>query len=84
MKSYRKEISFNVPGRRAFINITQEVEKCLHESGIQEGLVLVNAMHITASVFINDNEAGLHQDYEKWLEKLAPHAPINAYDTLAP
>jgi secondary thiamine-phosphate synthase enzyme len=79
MKSYRKELWFNVPTRRAFINITHEVEACLRESEIQEGLVLVNAMHITASVFINDHESGLHQDYEKWLEKLAPHEPIRQY-----
>jgi len=79
MKSYRKELWFNVPTRRAFINITQEVNECLRESSIQEGLVLVNAMHITASVFINDHESGLHQDYEKWLEKLAPHEPISQY-----
>ena len=79
MKSYRKELWFNVPGRRAFINITPQVEQCLRESGIQEGLCLVNAMHITASVFINDDEYGLHQDYEKWLEELAPHAPIRQY-----
>ena len=79
MKSYRKELWFNVPTRRAFINITREVEECLRESGIQEGLILVNAMHITASVFINDHESGLHQDYEAWLEKLAPHAPISQY-----
>ncbi len=79
MKSYRKELWFNVPGRRAFINITPQVKECLRESGIQEGLCLVNAMHITASVFINDDEYGLHQDYEKWLEELAPHAPIRQY-----
>ena len=79
MKSYRKELWFNVPGRRAFINITPQVETCLRESGIQEGLCLVNAMHITASVFINDDERGLHTDYEKWLEELAPHAPISQY-----
>ncbi len=79
MKSYRKELWFQVPGRRAFINITPEVQECLRESGIQEGLVLVNAMHITASVFINDDERGLHADYEKWLEGLAPHAPISQY-----
>ena len=79
MKSYRKELWFNVPGRRAFINITSEVDACLKESGIQEGIVLVNAMHITASVFINDDESGLHQDYEVWLEKLAPHAPVSQY-----
>ena len=70
MQSYRKELWFNVPTRRAFINITREVEECLRESGIREGLALVNAMHITASVFINDEEHGLHQDYEKWLEGL--------------
>ena len=80
MKSYRKELWFNVPGRRAFINITPQVDECLRESGIQEGLTLVNAMHITASVFINDDEYGLHQDYEKWLEELAPHAPISQYE----
>ena len=79
MKSYRKELWFNVPGRRAFVNITPQVNECLRESGIQEGLCLVNAMHITASVFINDDEYGLHQDYEKWLEELAPHAPIRQY-----
>jgi secondary thiamine-phosphate synthase enzyme len=79
MKSYRKELWFNVPTRRAFINITREVEDCLRESGVQEGLVLVNAMHITASVFINDHESGLHQDYDAWLEKLAPHEPIRQY-----
>jgi secondary thiamine-phosphate synthase enzyme len=79
MKSFRKELWFNVPQRRGFVNITPQVEECLHESGIQEGLCLVNAMHITASVFINDDEYGLHQDYEKWLEGLAPHAPISQY-----
>ena len=79
MKSYRKELWFNVPGRRAFINITPQVEECLGESGVEEGLVLVNAMHITASVFINDDESGLHQDYETWLEQLAPHEPISRY-----
>ncbi|MGC9335248.1 MAG: secondary thiamine-phosphate synthase enzyme YjbQ [Anaerolineae bacterium] len=79
MQSYRKELWFNVPQRRDFINITPQVEDCLRESGIQEGLCLVNAMHITASVFINDDEHGLHQDYEKWLEGLAPHAPISQY-----
>ncbi len=79
MKSYRKELWFNIPTRRAFINITRDVEECLRESEIQEGFVLVNAMHITASVFINDNESGLHHDYEKWLEKLAPHEPIRQY-----
>lgn len=79
MKSFRKELFFNVPGRRAFINITPQVTECLEESGISEGLLLVNAMHITASVFINDDESGLHHDYEVWLEKLAPHAPVNQY-----
>jgi secondary thiamine-phosphate synthase enzyme len=79
MKSYRKELWFNVPTRRALINITPRVVEVLHESGIQEGLCLVNAMHITASVFINDDESGLHQDYEDWLEDLAPHEPIEQY-----
>jgi len=79
MKSYRKELWFNIPTRREFRNITRDVEECLHESGIQEGLILVSAMHITASVFINDNESGLHHDYEVWLEKLAPHEPIGQY-----
>src|ERR1044071_7473005 len=79
MKSYRKELTFNIPTRRGFVNITSQVESCLRESGIQEGLVLVNAMHITASVFINDNESGLHHDYEVWLEQLAPHEPVGQY-----
>ena len=79
MKSYRKELWFEVPTRRAFVHITPEVEQCLDEAGISEGLVLVNAMHITASVFINDDEAGLHQDYEDWLEQLAPHEPVDHY-----
>jgi secondary thiamine-phosphate synthase enzyme len=79
MKSYRKELWFEIPTRRAFVNITREVEDCLRESGIREGLCLVNAMHITASVFINDNESGLHHDYEVWLEKLAPHEPVSQY-----
>ncbi len=79
MENYRKELWFNVAKRREFINITPQVNTCLKESGIQEGLVLVNAMHITASVFINDDESGLHQDYEEWLEKLAPHEPISQY-----
>ncbi|MFZ2658509.1 MAG: secondary thiamine-phosphate synthase enzyme YjbQ [Victivallales bacterium] len=79
MKSFRKELVFNVPSRRAFINITGQLEDALAESGIREGLLLCNAMHITASVFINDDEPGLHKDYEKWLEKLAPHEPVNAY-----
>ena len=79
MKSYRQELWFNVPGRRAFINITPKVEEALRASGIREGLVLVNAMHITASVFINDDEPGLHQDYDRWLEELAPHEPLSRY-----
>ncbi len=79
MKSFFKELFFEVPKRRGFINITSLVEEALQESQIREGLLLCNAMHITASVFINDDESGLHQDYEKWLEKLAPHAPINQY-----
>lgn len=79
MKSYRKELWFDVKGRRAFINMTGEVETCLKESGIREGLCLVNAMHITASVFINDDEGGLHQDFEHWLEKLAPEKPYSQY-----
>jgi len=79
MKSYRKELTVNTPTRRAYLNITHEVEKCLQESGIKEGLVLVNAMHITASVFINDDESGLHADFEKWLEKLAPEKPYSQY-----
>ena len=78
MKSYRKELWFEVPARRGFVNITPQVEECLRASGISEGLVLVNAMHITASVFINDDERGLHHDYEVWLEKLAPHEPVGA------
>ena len=79
MKSFRKELWFNIPERRAFINISDEVERCLRDSGIQEGLILVNAMHITASVFINDDESGLHRDYDRWLEKLAPHEPVSQY-----
>ncbi len=79
MKSYRKELWFQTPIRRAFINITGEVEEALRESGVTEGLVLVNAMHITASVFINDDESGLHHDFEVWLEKLAPHEPVSQY-----
>ena len=80
MTSYRKELWFNTPGRRAFINITPQVEEALEESGVTEGLVLVNAMHITASVFINDDEKGLHKDYERWLERLAPHEPVSSYE----
>jgi secondary thiamine-phosphate synthase enzyme len=79
VKSYRKELWFNVEGRRAFINITNDVEAALAESGVTEGLTLVNAMHITASVFINDDEQGLHRDYEEWLEELAPHEPVDRY-----
>jgi secondary thiamine-phosphate synthase enzyme len=79
VKSTRKELWFNVPGRRAFVNITPQVEALLRESGIREGLCLVNAMHITASVFINDDEAGLHRDYDEWLEQIAPHEPISRY-----
>ncbi len=79
MKSYRKELWLHTRARVAFVNITPEVEECLRESAVREGLVLVNAMHITASVFINDNESGLHHDYEQWLEKLAPHEPIQQY-----
>jgi len=80
MKSYRKELWFNIPTRWAFINITPQVEECLRESSIREGLALVNAMHITASVFINDDEPGLHRDFGRWLEKLAPHEPTSQYD----
>jgi secondary thiamine-phosphate synthase enzyme len=80
MKSYRKELWLEAPKRRAFFNITPQVEQCLRESGIEEGIVLVNAMHITASVFINDDESGLHADFERWLEKLAPEKPHAAYD----
>ncbi len=79
MKNYRKELWFKTPTRVAFVNITPQIEECLRESGVREGLVLVNAMHITASVFINDDESGLHQDYTQWLEKLAPHEPIRQY-----
>ncbi len=80
MRSYRKELWFNLPRRMGFVDITGEVEACLAESGVREGLVLVNAMHITASVFINDDEPGLHRDYARWLEQLAPHAPTTRYD----
>jgi secondary thiamine-phosphate synthase enzyme len=79
VKTYRKELWFSVPARRGFINITPQVEASLRESGVMEGLVLCNAMHITASVFINDDEPGLHQDYDAWLEKLAPHEPVSQY-----
>jgi secondary thiamine-phosphate synthase enzyme len=80
MKSYRKELWFEFPARRGFANITPQIETCLRESGIREGLCLVNAMHITASVFINDDESGLHADFEKWLERLAPEKPHSAYE----
>jgi secondary thiamine-phosphate synthase enzyme len=79
MKSLRKELWLEIPSRRAFVNITPDVERCVSDSGVQEGLCLVNAMHITASVFINDDESGLHQDYDRWLEKLAPHEPVSQY-----
>ena len=80
MKSFRRELWFNVPARRGFINISDEVADCVSASGVKEGLCLVNAMHITASVFINDNESGLHRDFEKWLEQLAPEKPYARYD----
>jgi len=79
MKSFRKELWFEVPNRMDFVNITNQVSECVRESSVLEGFVLVNAMHITASVFINDEERGLHSDYKKWLERLAPHAPIKQY-----
>ncbi|MBE6031889.1 MAG: YjbQ family protein [Clostridiales bacterium] len=79
MKSYRKELHINLPSRRGVVNITREVQKCIDESGVKEGLVLVNPMHITASVFINDDESGLHHDFEVWLEKLAPEKPHSQY-----
>jgi len=79
MKSYRKELWFNIPARMDFENITPQVEEAVRESGVKEGFVLVNAMHITASVFINDDESGLHHDYKEWLEKLAPHEPVSGY-----
>ena len=80
MKSYTEYLTYNIPSRRGFVNITPEVRKIIQKSGIKEGLCLVNAMHITASVFINDNESGLHHDYEKWLEELASHEPISKYE----
>jgi len=80
MKSYRKELWMEIPSRRGYVNLTPEVEKALRTSGIQEGLCLVNAMHITASIFINDDESGLHHDFERWLEKLAPEKPHSQYD----
>ncbi len=79
MKSYRRELWFKTKRRREFINITPQVEECLHESGVKEGFVLCNAMHITASVFVNDDEPGLHQDFETWLERLAPEKPYSQY-----
>jgi len=79
MKSFRQELWFNVPARRGFVNITAPVETALRESGVREGMCLVNAMHITASVFINDDESGLHRDFDVWLEKLAPHEPVSSY-----
>lgn len=80
MKSYRKELFFNIPRRRAYVNITGQVQQCINESGIKEGMILVNAMNITASVFINDDEQGLHHDFEKWLETLAPEKPYSQYN----
>ena len=80
MKSHRQELWFELPSRRGFVNMTDQIQSAVEESGIREGLCLVNAMHITASVFVNDDEAGLLADYERWLEQLAPHAPIAAYD----
>ena len=79
MKSHTEYLTYEVPSRRGFVNITPDVRKIIQKSGVKEGLCLVNAMHITASVFINDNESGLHQDYEKWLEEIAPHEPISQY-----
>lgn len=79
MKSYRKEMVFNIPSRRAYVNITNQVQACINESGVKEGFVLVNAMNITASVFVNDDESGLHQDFEKWLENIAPEKPHSQY-----
>lgn len=80
MKSVTEYLTFNVPSRRGFVNITSQVEKIVQKNDIKEGLCLVNAMHITSSVFINDNESGLHHDYEKWLEELAPHEPVDQYE----
>lgn len=80
MKSHRQELWLEIPRRRGFVNITPDVEEAVRASGVSEGLVLVNAMHITASVFINDNESGLHADYERWLEQLAPHEPTSHYE----
>ena len=80
MKSHTEYLTYNIPSRKGFVNITPEVRKIIQKSGIKEGLCLVNAMHITASIFINDNESGLHQDYEEWLEKIAPHEPVSKYE----
>tara|TARA_B100001013_G_scaffold290456_1_gene190286 strand:+ start:130 stop:549 length:420 start_codon:yes stop_codon:yes gene_type:complete len=80
MKSYHLELSLDIPNRMEFVNITPDVQEAIYGSGIQEGLCLINAMHITASVFINDDESGLHRDYMRWLEKLAPHEPLSQYD----
>ncbi|MGM0396742.1 MAG: secondary thiamine-phosphate synthase enzyme YjbQ [Bacillota bacterium] len=80
MKSYRKELTFNIESRRGFVNITSQVEQCLRESGIKEGILLCNPMHITASVFINDDESGLHKDFERFLERLAPEKPYSQYN----
>jgi secondary thiamine-phosphate synthase enzyme len=80
MKSFRKELTFSIPSRRGFVNITPQVEAAIRESDIREGLCLVNPMHVTASVFINDDEGGLHRDYEKWLERIAPHEPTSQYE----
>jgi secondary thiamine-phosphate synthase enzyme len=80
MKSHTEYLTYEVPSRRGFVNITPEIRKIIQKSGVKEGLCLVNAMHITASVFINDNEGGLHQDYEKWLEEIAPHEPVSQYE----
>ncbi len=79
MKSFRKELWFNIPSRRGFVNITHQIEECVQQSGVWDGLCLVNAMHITASVFVNDDERGLLGDFEVWLEKLAPHEPVSQY-----
>ncbi|MBI5467625.1 MAG: YjbQ family protein [Deltaproteobacteria bacterium] len=79
MKSYRKELFFHIEQRRGFVNITPEVQACVDESGVKEGLALVNSMHITSSVFINDDESGLHHDFDRWLERLAPHEPVSSY-----
>jgi secondary thiamine-phosphate synthase enzyme len=80
MKSYTEYLTYNIPSRRGFVNMTSEIRKIIQKSDIKEGLCLVNAMHITASVFINDNESGLHHDYEKWLEEIAPHEPVSKYE----